>query len=292
MTAVLLAICSNICFASASIGFTHYSAKISPKWMNYVKAVIATLGFTLVCLVFDLWQKLPQNAWLMLIMSGLVGLGFGDIFLLKAFTHLGSGRVLMIFGFQPLLLGFVASHLFHQEFSMTKFIAVIFLILCLFSFSLESFKTKGHWDVPGLTYAIIGVSMDGIGVLLSRSAFELAPNLSPFYANWLRGVAATTAFAIWSLMSKDLRILPTWKSQNPKDRLYIFLSGFGGTFLSLSFYLMAVKTGHLASISAIAGTAPLFASAIDFLRGRSKPNPYFWFGLIFFIIGFSILIAD
>jgi drug/metabolite transporter (DMT)-like permease len=291
MPAIILAIFSNICFASASIGFTHYTNKISSKWMNYLKAFVATLGFSLVCLIFDLWEPLPQNVWLTLMASGLVGLGFGDIFLLKAFAHLGSGRVLMIFGFQPLFLGFVASHLFNQEFSLVNFVAIIFLILCLFSFSLESYKTKGHWDIRGFTYALIGVAMDGVGVLMTRAAFEAVPSLSPFYANWLRGVAACLAFFIWALFSKDLRLWPIWKTQSPKDQLFIFLSGFGGTFLSLSFYLMAIKTGHLASISAIAGTAPLFASGIDFLRGKSRPNRYFWSGLLFFLIGFGILIA-
>jgi drug/metabolite transporter (DMT)-like permease len=292
VNAVILAIFSNICFATASIGFTHYSIKISSKWMNYFKAFIATMGFTLVCLIFNLWQNIPNQAILLFLLSGVMGLGLGDVFLLKAFTHLGSGRVLMIFGFQPLFLGFAASHLFHQDFSTQKFIAVFFLVLCLFSFSLESFKTKGHWDFIGLCLAILGVSMDGIGIILSRTAFEMTPNISPFYANWLRGLAACSVFAVWSLFNRELKILPQWKAQSRQDKLYIFLSAFAGTFLSLSFYLMAIKTGHLASISAIAGTAPLFASSIDFIRGRSKPNIYFWFGLCFFLIGFAILILS
>jgi drug/metabolite transporter (DMT)-like permease len=285
-----MAIFSNICFAAGCIGFTHYSLKISSKWMNYYKAVIATLGFSLVCLFFDLFIEIPNKAILMFLLSGLMGLGFGDIFLLKAFTHLGPGRVLMIFGFQPLFLGFAASQLFHQDFSTQKFIAVFFLILCLLSFSLESFKSKGHWDLTGLCLAITGVSMDAVGVLLSRAAFETAPEVSPFYANWLRGVAACVTFIIWASFNRELRLLPKWKEQNQRDKLYLFLSAFTGCFLSLGLYLMAVKIGHLASISGIAGTAPLFASIIDFARGKSKPNIYFWFGLIFFLAGFSILI--
>jgi drug/metabolite transporter (DMT)-like permease len=289
MNAIILAIFSNICFASASIGFTHYSIKISSKWMNYFKAIIATLGFSIICFIFNLWQIIPNQAFILLFLSGLVGLGVGDIFLLKAFTHLGSGRVLMLFGFQPLFLGFVASHLFHQDFSLQKFTAVFFLILCLFSFSLESFKTKGHWDFAGLCFAILGVTMDGIGVLLSRSAFEMVPSISPFYANWIRGVAACIFFTIWTTFNNEIQLFKKWNIQNQKDKLFIFFSAFAGTFMSLSFYLMAVKIGHLASISAIVVTAPLFASGLDFIRGKSKPNIYFWFGLIFFLIGFGIL---
>jgi uncharacterized membrane protein len=292
MNAIILAIFSNICFATASLGFTHYSIKISSKWMNYFKAVVATIGFTLVCLIFNLWQPIPNQAFLLFLISGLMGLGFGDIFLLKAFAHLGPGRVLMIFGFQPLLLGFVASHLFHQDFSTQKFVAVIFLILCLFSFSLESFKTKGHWDLVGLCLAILGVSMDAVGVLISRAAFELTPDISPFFANWIRGIAACAIFIIWATFDKDLKLFPKWKAQNKKDKRNIFLSAFAGTFLSLGSYLMAVKIGHLASISAIAGTTPLFAACIDFMRGKSKPNIYFWFGLSFFLIGFGILVLS
>jgi uncharacterized membrane protein len=67
------------------------------------------------------------------------------------------------------------------------------------------------------------------------------------------------------------------------------VASFFGTFMSLSFYLMAVQKGHLASISAVAGTTPLFATLIETLLGKRKFTIYLAAGLSFFILGFSIL---
>lgn len=290
MNAIILAVISNICFGFATIGFTYFTRKISSQWMNFFKALVATIAFTCVCLLFRLWIPVTTQSVYLLLCSGFCGLFIGDIFLLNAFKHLGPGRVLMIYGFQPLMLGWAAHILFGQDFSILKLTAIIFLLLCLFTFSFESFKTKGHWDFIGLTQALIGISLDAVGILMTRQAFEANPEMSPFLANWYRGLGATAAFSFWALFQPQLRLHTEWFKLNIKDKQKLFATALAGTFLSLSFYLLAVKEGHLASISAIAGTTPLFASLFDFLRGNSKPNRYFWAGLSFFIIGFGILI--
>lgn len=213
--------------------------------------------------------------------------------MLRGFVHLGSGRVLMLFSFQPLFLGIASFYLFGQEFQWLRLAAILFLILCILSFSFESFKTKGHWDVPGLTYALIGVLLDAIGVLMTRAAFEHAPEMSPFLANFIRATTATMGFVIVSLIPQyAFSLFGPFKALPKKDRAIVTVAGFFGTFMSLSFYLMAIKTGHLATVSAVTGTAPLFATLIEVVLGKRKFTPYLGAGLLFFLIGFAILIAN
>ena len=77
-----------------------------------------------------------------------------------------------------------------------------------------------------------------------------------------------------------------------KDRSIVTAAGFFGTFLSLSFYLMAIQKGHLAAVSAVAGTAPLFAMMIEVGLGKRKFTAYLGAGLAFFVLGFVILITN
>lgn len=290
MHPIVLAVFSNLFFAGASVYFTEYSRKISSEWMNFAKASVATMSFFIICLSFGYFISLPQESLTALIVSGAIGLMIGDIFLLKAFVHLGPGRVLMVFGFQPLLIGLIASQLLGQAFPLAKLIAVIFLILCLFTFSLESFKQKGHWELRGLTYAIIGVILDAAGILLTRRAFETAPELSPFFANFIRSLTATLGFLLLSLFWKGFTPIKTTLSLPKKTLSGVALAGFFGTFVSLSFYLMAIQSGHLASITAIAGTSPLFATLIETIRGKKSVNAYLVLGIFFFLCGFTILV--
>lgn len=290
MTPVLLALCSNVSFATASLFFTEYSRKYSAEWVNYYKALVAFLCFVLVTFVFQLHIDLSNQSLLFLSLSGALGLFIGDIFLLKAFTHLGPGRVLMLFGFEPLILGVASFYLFGQSFSFYRIIAVVLLIGCLFTFSLESFRQKGHWDLKGLLYALIGVTLDAAGILLTKATFEMNADLSPFYANVYRSGITVFCFLIMSQIPWfRLSLLAPLKQFQMKEKVKITFACFLGTFVSLGFYLMAMKDGHLATISAVAGTSPLFATLFETLTGRKKATIYLFVGIGFFISGMIVL---
>ena len=136
--------------------------------MNFFKAFVAVICFFLTCALFGLFGNASTNSVVLLLGSGIFGLMIGDIFLLKAFVHLGSGRTLMVFGFQPLILGVSSFFLFGQMFTPWKLVAILFLMACLMTFSLETFRSKGHWDVAGLSFALVGVLLDAVGIFLLR----------------------------------------------------------------------------------------------------------------------------
>lgn len=291
---LLFALCSNIAFATGSLLFTHFTKRTSSQWMNFYKAFIATLGFTFVISIIQQWPQLNSISYtgiLQLMLSGTLGLAIGDIFLLKAFAQLGSGRVLMLFGFQPFILGLFSYLFFNQEFPLYRLFAVILLLGCLFTFALESFKIKGHWDHIGFTYAFIGIFLDAAGILLTRNVFDQTPMLSPFVANWIRALTATLFFIVLTQIPRfRFQISQTFKSLSLKEKSMATVAGLLGTFLSLSFYLFAIQMGHLATISAIAGTSPLFATLIETIFSKKKVTKYLVVGILFFISGLAVLI--
>lgn len=291
MLSILYALGSNVTFATASLYFTDYSKKISPSWMNYFKACVALLCFVTVLLIFQIPLSISNSSLVFLIISGLAGLMIGDIFLLRAFTHLGSGRVLMIFGFQPLILGVASFYLFGEVFSFYRLIAILFLMACLFCFSVESFKEKGHWDTKGILFALIGVSLDACGLLLTKKAFESTPGLSVFFANAIRSGATVVGFFVVSLIPYfQLKLLAPFKSLPSKDRKLVVMASILGTFLSLACYLHAIQIGHLATVSAIAGTSPLFATLFEIYKGRKKMTKYLGLAMLSFVCGVLLLI--
>jgi drug/metabolite transporter (DMT)-like permease len=291
MLSLFLALGSNISFAVASLFFTDYSRQISSTWMNYFKVCVAFLCFSIVCFIFQIPFNLSSSSFYLLVVSGAIGLLIGDIFLFRAFMHLGSGRVLMIFGFQPLLLGLSSYYFFQEDFSFHRLMAILFLVACLFCFSLESFKEKGHWDISGLIYALLGVFLDGIGVLLTKQAFRLSPDVSVLSANFIRAGAAFLGFFCLSLIPYfSLSLVKPYMALPKKDKYLVVMASGLGTFLSLVFYLKAIQIGHIATISAISGTSPLFATLFEILNGRKKVTPYLIGAFLSFFIGLSILL--
>ena len=286
--AYVFALAAATVFASASLVFTEISRRVTPLWMNAVKALGAFVLFGASVLLFGSWETLPAKVVWALVTSGLLGLGIGDIFLLYAYTRMGAARTLILFGFQPLFVGIGAKIFFDQEINLVKLIAVIFFLACLFTFSLEKFKEHGHWEVKGLIAALVGVLFDNSGVLLSRWAFDTVPAMDAFQANWWRCLGAVAFFVVLGAMGK-VQWRAGWKSLSPRARRMTLASIFMGTFLSLFFYLTAIKIGHLASISALGVSGPLISSTLECAYYRKRPTRYLLVALVFFIIGFGIL---
>lgn len=291
MSSLFYALGANIFFATASVYFTDFSQKISSLWMNYFKVCVAFFGFAIVFLLFQSSFDLSQTSFMLFAISGIMGLLIGDIFLFRSFMSLGSGRVLMIFGFQPLILGLSSYYLFNEMFSFYRLTAILFLVTCLFCFALESFKDKGHWDIKGLGFALAGVFLDAIGVLLTKQAFRLSPEVSVVTANLIRSGAAVLGFFILSQIPYfKLKLIQPFLGLTKKDKGLVIIASGLGTFLSLTFYLKAIQIGNIATVSAISGTSPLFATLFEVFKGRKKITKYLIVATLSFLTGLCILL--
>lgn len=287
---LLLALGSNFFFALGSQFFTHYSRTIGATWMNWYKAFVAQVCF-FGWLIFTTGVSLiPISQALPLMLSGLVGLGAGDVFLLLAFKEMGPGRTLMLFAFQPLIIGFSAFLFFNQTIDTTRFWAIFFFILCILIFSLESFKRERHWGMRGIMLALLGMALDATGVLITRKMFDTNGSLSPLLTNFYRTNGALIFFFILSLTRKDLFLFKPLKNLSKKSIFYVSLGSLFGTFISLSLYLKAIQTAHLASLSAVAITGTIFSAIFECLWNKKLPSIYLVVAFISFLLGMKILV--
>ena len=101
----LLALVSIIGFALASQGYAHFSKKISSVWVNYFKTFCAFFFFLISVLLLEGFRPIEYKFIGLFTLSGLIGLGIGDWFLLKAYSLIGPGRTYILFAFQPIFVG-------------------------------------------------------------------------------------------------------------------------------------------------------------------------------------------
>lgn len=314
MLPYLLTLGATLSFSSASLIFATFSRRVSVLWMNTIKALVA---LALLCLTlppllavtvgWSAWQPPSSAALLTFLVSGALGLGIGDLFLLDAFIRLGVARTLLLYGFQPIFLGIMGAVLFQQPFSFGSYrlLAIAFLIGCLVIFTLERYRETRSWEFRGLIMAIIGVSMDSTGVVLTRFAFEHSPHTQPLEGHFVRCVGALLSYvgvvAYFQLRrrlsgSADrtpiIGIALHFQRLDPRSRILLVLGCFGGTYLSLCLYLTAIQIGHLASISAISITGPMFAAALEAIVQRRRPSRYLLAAFACFVCGFSLLLVS
>lgn len=303
----LLTLGSTLSFSAASLIFAKFAKSVSVIWLNTAKAFIAAslLIITLPVLFWlqgTLAQWTPPNSTstVLFLLSGFLGLGVGDMFLVDAFIRIGVSRTLMLYGFQPLVIGIAGYFLFDQSFDPQRLIAVIFLIGCLYVFSLEKYKKSKTWEFHGLGIALVGILLDSVGVIITRMAFEDSPTVHPLEGHLLRCLGALLAYAV---MAGGIRLLR--KSTSPVIGLFsnftkldisskclVFIGCFFGTYLSLCLYLTAIQIGHLASIAAIVITGPIFAALLESIIEKRLPSKYLNIAFLLFICGFYFLIVN
>ena len=288
--ALFLSLGATLVFATASLVYAEYSKKVSVLWMNCFKAVMCFTALTIALPFFGGWHGPSSMAFAGFFLSGLVGLNIADLFLLTAFTRLGAARTLILFGFQPVLVGVGAYYLFQQPLNAARFVALIFLVACLVTFSLERYRAHKTWEIKGLSFALIGVTLDTVGILLTRASFTDSPLISPMEGNFWRCLGALSGFVIISFF-RPIPLVSGLTRWPARTRALLIAASLGGTFISLLLYLTAVKIGHLASIAGIAITGPMFATFLESIVHKKWPSRYLVTALFFFLAGFYILLT-
>ncbi len=285
-----LGIGANLAFSTAGLIFSIYAKRFSSMWINQVKVAVAIICFATAMVFTNQLVPLGITTASMLMLSGLSGLCIGDIFLFRAFTTLGTGRSLVLYSFQPLMLGLYGYIFLGQIFSLHQALAVLCMIICILIFMLERNRLTGSWDLKSFMWAFTGITLDAVGVMLTRSAYEAEPSLETFQVNTIRCLGALIGFFIISPKSY-LQVFKDMKALRKREQSLIVSSAIFGCFISLTLYLAALKYAHVGTLTSIAITGPVWVSLLECAYHKRTPNKYLLGAFTFFLTGFYLMVT-
>ena len=258
-------------------------------WINQIKVATAFICFVAAMFFTNQLAHVGGYELTLLVFSGFMGLCLGDIFLFRAFTTLGPARSLVLYSFQPLMLGIYGYFFLNQMFSLNQTLAVICMVICIFIFMLERNKTTGSWDLRSFVWAFLGITLDAVGVMLTREAYEANGELQTFQVNVIRCLGALSGFFLLSpksyiFVTKDMIAL------RKREISLLIGASVTGCFLSLTLYLAALKYAHVGTLTAIAITGPVWVSLLECFYHRRLPNFYLISAFVFFLTGFYLMV--
>ena len=137
------------------------------------------------------------------------------------------------------------------------------------------------------------MALDAVGIVLARMAFDQDPGLEVFNMNFFRSLAAVSILFPYLVFRNNTA--KTIGLEDIKQHYGLVLAPIFGTFIALSFYIQAVKTGSLMLVTAIGVTGPLISGFFEFVIDKIRPTKSFLFALLLFIIGMGLrvyLIAE
>jgi drug/metabolite transporter (DMT)-like permease len=268
--------------------FSTYVKRFSPLWMNQMKVVVAMTGFA-GAVVYTGMVPVTHVALACLLASGVIGLCVADILLFRAFQTLGVARTLVLFSFQPMVLGIYGVLFLSQGLNLNQAGAISCMLACLLVFMMERSRLTGKWDIQSFGWALGGILLDAAGVVLTRTAYELTPAMETMQVNLLRCCGAMIGFFLIS--PRSFVVLKSgFLSLAGRERITIIIACISGTFISLSLYLMALKHAHMASLTSVAITGPLWVSLLECLIEKKLPNRFQIVAFAFFIFGFYLML--
>jgi drug/metabolite transporter (DMT)-like permease len=243
-----LALLTAFVWAIAVIFFKKSSDSVHPISLNIFKNILAIVCFipTIYLLKQSLFYDAPLRDYLLLFLSGIVGIAIADTLFLKSLQLLGAGLYAIVDClYAPFVV--ILSLLFLQEkLTWGQFIGV-FLIVCsvLFISNLKNFSKSKRELWIGIFCGASAMAFTAIGVVIAKPILERSPLL---WTTTIRLISGTLfLLVVLTFHSNRKAILDTlWQAQNWKATI---LGSFFGTYLSMLIWLAGMKLTQ-ASIAA------------------------------------------
>jgi drug/metabolite transporter (DMT)-like permease len=255
------ALLTAIFWTVTSLSFESASHKIGSVAVNILRLII---GFAFLS-VFTFIRRglvLPVDAsmenWLWLSLSGLVGFVFGDLFLFKSYTMIGSRFSMLIMTLVPLITAFFSFAILGERLTLFHYLGMTLtfsgIAMAIFSRPAKGKKLTLKLAPKGILFAFGGAVGQALGLVLSKFGMK---NYDPFAATQIRIIAGIFGYTIL------VTFMARWKNvisatHNKSGMMLTSLGAFFGPFLGVSFSLIAVKFTETGIASTIMALVPVF----------------------------------
>jgi drug/metabolite transporter (DMT)-like permease len=256
-----------------SLSFESASRKVGSLSVNIIRLVIGLVFLS----IFNLVRRgmvLPLDAnienviWLSL--SGLVGFVFGDLFLFKSYTIIGSRFSMLIMTLVPPITTFFSWIILGEKLKLLHFLGMAMtfsgIAMAIFSRNGKGEKLSLKLAPKGILFAIGGAVGQALGLVLSKLGLG---DYDPFAATQIRVIAGIAGFTIL------VTILSRWNQvsvamRNKSGMSAITLGAFFGPFLGVSFSLISVKFTEAGIASTIMALVPVLIIAPAVILYKQK----------------------
>jgi len=282
---VAAALGSALSWALGAVLMDRVCRHFSPWALTLIKGVMGLLMMGAVVLVLG-WVPLDRRTLLLLIGSGILGIGLGDTIYFLALRHLGAPTLvlLVVCGFTLVPIGSIL--FLGEQISAWRWVgiaAVMSGVGVVMWDRMEDTGAKTNWR--GLMWGILFVLCMTASMIIAKQGLEQAPSLQ---ATLIRMAAGTGAVM---LLGTGTRSLARWVAPLKSPVLFfnLLMAVIVVTFGGFWFSLYAIKHLELSLAYALMGTEPLFALVVAWLLLRRRISGWSMLGTATAVAGIVIL---
>lgn len=288
----LAALGTALCWTIVSIAFESAGKKVGSLSVNYIRLIFGFI-FISIYSYFSRGILFPIDAtsqnWILLSISGFIGLFLGDMFLFQAFVEVGSRISSLIMAASPpiaALLGYILLKERLRPISLLGMtITIIGIAIVILSKDTGENKIKVNYSIKGLTYAFLGAFGQSLGLILSKIGMG---DYNPLAATQIRIITGFISFTILLIVLRkfgDLKIA----FKDRKALSTIGVGAFFGPFIGVSLSLLSLQYTSAGVSSTITSIMPVIIIPFSIMIFKEKIKPKEILGAVISVIGVGIL---
>ncbi len=254
------ALLTAVFWTITSLSIESASNKIGSVAVNILRLLIGLIFLS----VFNLIRRgllLPFDAssenWIWLALSGLVGFVFGDLFLFKSYTMIGSRFSMLIMTLVPPITAFFSFVILGEKLTLFHYLGMTLtftgIAMAIFSRPGKGEKLSLKLSPKGILFAFGGAVGQALGLVLSKFGMK---DYDPFAATQIRIIAGLAGFTLLvTFLSRWSNVVKA--THHRSGMISTTIGSFFGPFLGVSFSLVAIKYTEAGIASTIMALVPV-----------------------------------
>ena len=291
----LAALAAAALWAAAALFYSRARERIPARELNLIKGVLAIALLSATLLITG-EARAPWNARAVMLLgiSGVIGIGFGDTAYFEALKALGVRRTLLIGILAPPLTAIIAWIALGETLPPGAWIGIALTVLGVAWVISEHENANDAAPVAakalwmGIGFGVAAALAQSVGAILSRIALTQTP-VSALMSALLRLAAGVLTMLVW--LALDRRPLGGWRNAGRDDgKLWgiVILAVFMGTYLGVWLQQVAIQFAQVGTAQTLLATSQLFILPLAALRGE-RISPRAIIGAIIALSGVALL---
>lgn len=263
------ALSAALIWAIASFIYVGLGKQMSPLVLNFAKSSLA-IGMLLLTLLLqrNFAPEISGAGLGLLLLSGAIGIGFGDTAFFASLNCLGARRSLLMESLAPPLAALLALFFLQEQISLQAWMGILLTVIGVAWVVAE--RTADATQAPrqplrGIGFGLLAALGQASGAVLSRAALA-GTSTSPLWSTLIRLLAGVLVLLVLLLVQRQ----SSSEFQPMRSRRFLMtLAGtsFIGTYLAIWLQQTALKYTATGIAQALTATSPLFVIPIAVATG-------------------------
>ncbi|MGV0026360.1 DMT family transporter [Phormidesmis priestleyi] len=265
------ALTAALIWAIASVIYTGVGRQVSPLILNLTKGWIAIVFLVMTLLLRG--QPIPAislTSWILLLLSGILGIALGDTAYFNTLNCIGARRTLVLETLSPSLSALLALIFLQESLSLSAWWGIGLTLIGVIWVVVERVPqthAQTHFrPLRGLFFGVLAALGQSGGAVLSRAALA-GTDVDPLWSTLIRLLGCTIVLLLWVIIRGQYRSL--LKPLQSRHLLNVIIgTAFVSTYLGIWLQQTALKYAATGIAQALTNTSPLFILPIAFYMGE------------------------